>query len=59
LGAEFLAQSSLRVQHSCRASGEAAGIASAIALDKGILPREVDGKEVRGIMIEKGAQFVL
>jgi hypothetical protein len=59
LGAEFLAQSSLRVQHSVRASGEAAGIASAIALDRDILPREVDGAEVRGIMIEKGAQFVL
>ncbi|MBO4452879.1 MAG: FAD-dependent oxidoreductase, partial [Clostridia bacterium] len=31
LGAEFLAQSSLRVQHSCRASGEAAGIGAALA----------------------------
>lgn len=59
LGAEFLAQSSLRVQHSVRASGEAAGIAAAIALDRGILPREVDGAEVRGIMIEKGAHFIL
>ena len=59
LGAEFLAQSSLRVQHSCRASGEAAGIASAIALEKGILPREIDGKDVRNVMIEKGAHFVL
>jgi len=59
LGAEFLAQSSLRVQHSVRASGEAAGIAAAIALDKNILPKDVDGAEVRGIMIGKGADFVL
>ncbi|MBQ4316794.1 MAG: FAD-dependent oxidoreductase [Clostridia bacterium] len=59
LGAEFLAQSSLRVQHSVRASGEAAGIAASIALDKNILPREVDGVTVRNIMIEKGAHFVL
>jgi len=59
LGAEFLAQSSLRVQHSVRASGEAAGIAAAIALDGNILPRDVDGQEVRKIMIEKGADFVL
>ena len=36
-----------------------AGIAAAISLERDILPREVDGKEVRGIMIEKGAQFVL
>lgn len=59
LGAEFLAQSSLRVQHSVRASGEAAGIGAAIALDRGILIKEVDGVEVRNIMIEKGAHFVL
>jgi hypothetical protein len=59
LGAEFLAQSSLRVQHSCRASGEAAGIGAALALDRNILPRDINGAEVRGIMIEKGAQFVL
>lgn len=59
LGAEFLAQSSLRVQHSVRASGEAAGIGAALALDNGILPKQVDGKEVREIMISKGAHFVL
>ena len=59
LGAEFLAQSSLRVQHSVRASGEAAGIGAALALDRGILPKQVDGKEVREIMISKGAHFVL
>ena len=59
LGAEFLAQSSLRVQHSCRASGEAAGIASAIALEKNVLPREINGADVRNVMIEKGAFFVL
>lgn len=57
LGAEFLAQSSLRTQHSCRASGEAAGIGAALALDKGVLPREVDGKEVREIMINNGAIY--
>ncbi|OGO88512.1 MAG: hypothetical protein A2Y15_01775 [Clostridiales bacterium GWF2_36_10] len=57
LGAEFLAQSSLRVQHSVRASGEAAGIAAAFALDKGILPREIDGRVVRAEMEKLGAVF--
>lgn len=57
LGAEFLTQSSLRVQHSCRASGEAAGIGAAFALDKKVLPREVDGKEVRAEMEKRGAVF--
>lgn len=57
LGAEFLAQSSLRVQQSVRSSGEAAGIAAAMAIEKGILPREIDGSEVRELMISKGAVY--
>ena len=47
LGAEFIVQSSLRVQHSVRSSGEAAGIAAAMAIDAGIPAREVHGKKVR------------
>ena len=58
LGAEFIAQSSLRIQLSARSSGECAGIAAAVALDKGITPKEVDGKEIREIMISKGADFL-
>lgn len=57
LGAEFLAQSSLRVQHSCRSSGEAAGIGAALALDKNVPAREINGEDVRNIMISKGAAF--
>lgn len=57
LGAEFLAQSSLRVQQSARSSGEAAGIGAALALKENLLPREVDGKRVREIMIENGAEY--
>lgn len=59
LGAEFIAQSSIRIQPSMRASGEAAGIAAAISLERGILPRDVNGKEVREIMISKGADFIV
>ena len=57
LGAEFLAQSSLRVQQSARSSGEAAGIGAALALEEGKLPREIDGKKVREIMVSRGAQY--
>ncbi len=57
LGAEFLAQSAIRVQHSMRSVGEAAGIAAAFVLDKDILPRELDGKEVRAEMERLGAVF--
>lgn len=57
LGAEFIVQSSLRVQHSCRSSGEAAGIAASLALDAGVPLREIDGKKVREIMASLGADF--
>lgn len=57
LGAEFLVESSLRVQHSARSSGEAAGIGASLALAKGVSPHEVDGADVRRIMEEKGAEY--
>ena len=57
LGAEFIVQSSLRVQHSVRSSGEAAGIAAAMALDAGVPAREIDGRKVRETMIALGADF--
>lgn len=58
LGAEFLVESSMRVQHSCRSSGEAAGIGAALAVKRGTPIRSIGGEEVRGIMISKGAKFV-
>lgn len=57
LGAEFLAQSSLRVQQSARSSGEAAGIAAAMAATAGIPAREVSGKAVREQMMARGAEY--
>ncbi len=45
LGADFLAQASLRIQPTCRSSGEAAGIAASLALDAGIPARELDGRQ--------------
>ena len=57
LGAEFLVESSLRVQHSARSSGEAAGIGAALALDSGISPHAVNGADVRSIMASKGAEY--
>ncbi|HBL84224.1 MAG: hypothetical protein A2Y17_07785 [Clostridiales bacterium GWF2_38_85] len=59
LGAEFLAQSSMRIMPTMRASGEAAGIAAAMAINKNIALREVDGVKVRERMIELGADYVV
>jgi hypothetical protein len=50
VGAEFVAQSSMRIIPTCRALGEAAGIAAALGTR--------DGSLVRAEMIRKGAEFV-
>ena len=49
LGAEFVAQSSVRIIPTCRSLGEAAGIAAALSTN--------DGRIVRAEMEKKGAEF--
>ncbi len=56
LGAEFIAQSAIRIIPTCRAMGEAAAIAAARACRGEDLHR-VDGSAVRGEMIRRGARF--
>lgn len=57
IGADFLAEASVRVQQNARATGEATGIAAAMALNQGITPHEIDGAKVRARMIERGARY--
>ena len=57
LSASFEAQSSVRIQTNCRAMGEAAAVASAMSIRKGIFPRHLDGKELRKRLIEKGGRL--
>lgn len=56
-GFDFVAQSSIRVIHSCRAMGEAAGIACKLSIDKNLSMKNVSGKEIREKMISYGADF--
>ncbi|NOZ21965.1 MAG: FAD-dependent oxidoreductase [Planctomycetes bacterium] len=42
------AQGSLRVMPTCMFTGEAAGIAGAVAVGKSVLPHQVDGRDVGG-----------
>ena len=49
IGTDFVAQSSVRIMPTCRALGEAAGIAAALGLR--------DGRAVREEMIRRGAEF--
>lgn len=57
IGADFIAQSSIRVQQTCRAMGEAAGIAAKLAIQRNVPCRDVDGREVRSIMRERGGKL--
>lgn len=50
-----LALSSARVSTTCSMMGQAAGIATALAVKKGCDVREVDPSEVRRIVLERGA----
>jgi len=57
MGADFAAEASVRVQHSARATGEAAGIGAAMAVEKGVAPRAINGADVRKVMVDKGAVY--
>lgn len=57
IGADFIAEASIRIQPTVRSSGEAAGIAAALALQNGTSIRAVRGEDVRAIMQQKGADF--
>lgn len=56
-GFDFYAQSSTRVQRPVRALGEAAGIAAKLSVSDDCAFREVNGKEIRRIMKERGAEL--
>ncbi len=55
ISADYVGQSSARVQLTCRAFGEAAGIAAALSIEEDVSPRVLDGKKVRAEMKSTGA----
>jgi len=58
IGADFIAQSSVRVQSTCRSTGEAAGIGTALIVQNQCASKEVSGVDVRALMESHGAKFV-
>jgi hypothetical protein len=46
ISAEHVAQSSLRIQQTCQATGEAAGTAAGMSLRRGVAPSELDAMDV-------------
>lgn len=57
LSATFEAQAAVRVQPNMRATGQAAGTAAAICSREGILPRALDGRRLREVLIDQGANL--
>lgn len=52
------AHSSYRVMNTCVNVGQAVGIASAICVKEGVLPRNLDYKKIQKVLIEKGIKLV-
>jgi len=49
------AHASTRVSPTCMAFGQAAGTAAALAVKKGIQPRQLDSQELRSVLVQQGA----
>ncbi|HEY3281068.1 MAG TPA: FAD-dependent oxidoreductase [Armatimonadota bacterium] len=56
LSATFEAQAAARIQANCRAMGEAAGTAAALALERGTTVRGLDTEELRARLRARGAE---
>ncbi len=56
ISSTFSAQSSIRIQAVCRATGEAAGTAAAYCVKSGVSLSRIDGKIIRKIMEDRVAQ---
>jgi hypothetical protein len=46
LSAEHIAESSLRIQQTCMATGQAAGTAAALSLQAGVTPAHLDTRQL-------------
>ncbi len=55
LSASFEAHGAVRIQPNMRAIGQAAGVAAALCVKKGVKPRQLDGKELRENLVQQGA----
>jgi hypothetical protein len=54
VSAQFHAMAAVRIIPICMATGQAAGLAAKLCLEKGVKPRELDGKLVKQAMIDDG-----
>jgi hypothetical protein len=52
------AHASYRVTGTCMAMGQAAGLAAALAIERGVTPDEIDGRQLRAALESRGVQFL-
>ncbi|HMA59693.1 MAG TPA: FAD-dependent oxidoreductase [Halanaerobiales bacterium] len=57
ISSTFTTQAAIRIQSICRATGEAAGIAAAMAVKENITVRDIDGKKIKEQMLNWGADI--
>lgn len=55
--AEFHAQGSMRIIGPAMGTGQAAGLAACVAIDRKLNPRELDGSEIRELLIKEGVEL--
>ena len=55
--AEFHAQGAMRIIGPAMGTGQAAGLAASICIERKTSPRELDGKEIRQLLINKGVEL--
>jgi len=47
----------MRIIGPAMGTGQAAGLAVCTAIDRGVMPRELDGVEVRALLVEQGVEL--
>ena len=58
IGGDFFIEAAIRIIPTCRATGEAAGLAASLALDSGVSVHALDGRRVHDAMVDRGADFI-
>ncbi len=54
---EFHANGAMRIICPAMGTGQAAGLAAAVAIEEGISPRDIDGKRIRALLVEDGVDL--
>lgn len=57
ISSDRYAQSALRIGGTCMSTGEAAGTAAALSIDEDVIPRQLNGKNVRETLEKRGVNI--